>query len=389
MSLFFRNSEKRYMDQYFNVDPIYDRRSVSVESAVRLAPVYAAVRHIVDFISTLPLDTYRMNDDGTRTQLPTLPLLFRNQNAVGMPGAGQWFGQAAYGLVTQGNAVGWIVDVDGMGFPSNVRWLKRDSWTFNEQTKQWYVLGQPVSSSQLVHVPWIVPIGHTLGLSPIEHFATIVKAGLSAQEYADVKRGGGLPPTVLKNTAKVLTPDQATAARDRAVSAFTSGKPFVTGNDWDLSITTIPPNQAQFIETMKLTADQIAAIYGVDPREIGGEATESLTYSTDESRSLNRANNIRPYIVRLEDAFNRLIPLKQYIKLNVDATIRTDIKTRTDIVGAQILDGRLSVNEARALDDNGPVAGGDYHNIPHDIPRPAHAPTDRPGVRNQPEENPS
>lgn len=380
--LFPGRAERRSMDQWFNTDPDYDRRAVTVANAVHLAPVFAAIRHIVDFIGTLPLDAYRKNDDGTRTELPSLPLLFRNMDEPGRPGIGQWFGQAAYGMATQGNAVGLIAETDGMGFPSVVNWLKREAWSFDEVTKQWYVFGEPYPSSGIVHVPWIVPIGHTLGLSPIEHYATIVNAGLSAQEYADVRRGGGLPPSVLKNTAKTLTGDQAATARDRAMAAFASGKPFVTGSDWDLTLTTIPPNHAQFIETLKLTANQIAAIYGVDPREIGGEATESLTYSTDESRSLNRANNMRPYIVRLENAFNRILPQRQYIKLNVDATIRTDIKTRVDLIGAQILDGRLSVNEARALDDNGPVPGGDFHNIPHDIANPVHAPIDRPkGVR--------
>jgi hypothetical protein len=63
-----------------------------------------------------------------------------------------------------------------------------------------------------------------------------------------------------------------------------------------------------------------------------------------------------------------------------------DLKTRTDVVGAQILDGRLSVNEARALEDNSPVPGGDFHNIPHDIANTVHAPIDRPkGVRSQEE----
>ena len=225
--------------------------------------------------------------------------------------------------------------------------------------------GQPVSESRIVHIPWIVPPGKKLGLSPIEHYAAMVRAGMSAQEYADLQRGGGLPPSHLKNTAKTLNPEQSADIRDRAALAFASGKPFVTGNDWDLTLPQIPPNHASFIETLKLSANQVAAIYGLDPREIGGSASEgSITYSNDESRSLNRANNMRPYIVRFEKAIERLLPARQFVRLNVDATIRTDVKTRTDVVGAQILDGRMSVNEARALEDRAPVPGGDYHNVP-------------------------
>jgi HK97 family phage portal protein len=173
-----------------------------------------------------------------------------------------------------------------------------------------------------------------------------------------------LPPATLKNTQQTIDADAAAVIRDRAVAAFMAGKPFVTGNDWDLNISVIPPSHMQFIETLKLTASQIAAIYGIDPREVGGEAVGSLTYSTDESRSLNRANDMRPYMVRLENAFNRLLPERQYVKLNVDATFRTDLKTRTDVIGAKLKDGRYSLNEARALDDEPPVPGGDFHNLP-------------------------
>lgn len=390
MSLFFRKTEQRDMDQWFNTFPDYDHRALTTQRATHLVPVFAAIRTIVDFMSTLPVDAYRM-DGTTRTDVPTLPLLLRSQDEPGRPGLGNWIGQAAYGLATAGNAVGWIVETDGFGFPSVVNWLRREWWSYDEINKQWYVAGQPVGSSQIVHIPWIVPTGHTIGLSPIEHYAAIVKAGLSAQDYADVRRGGGgLPPAVLKNTQQVLTPDAATVIRDRAISAFTSGKPFVTGNDWDLTVTTIPPSHLQFIETLKLTATQIAGIYGIDPREIGGEAAGSLTYTTDESRPLNRANDMRPYMVRLEDAFNRLLPNRVCVKLNVDATFRTDMKTRVDTIGAQILDGRLSVNEARALEDRPPVDGGDFHNIPHDIANTVHAPIDRPkGVRSQTEGEPS
>jgi len=362
VSLFFRRTEQRSGDQWFNTFPDYDSRSISTEKATHLAPVYSSIRFIVDFLSTLPLDSYQLNGEARKT-VP-LPQLFRSQNEPGRPGVGSWIGQAGFGMATAGNAVGWIVETDSFGYPTVVNWLRRDWWSFDETTKQWYVAGQPVGASQLVHVPWIVPTGCTLGLSPIEHYAAIVKAGLSAQDYADVRRGGGLPPAVLKNTQQVLDGDSAQVIRDRAVAAFTSGKPFVTGSDWDLSISVIPPSHAQFIETLKLTASQIAAIYGIDPREIGGEAVGSLTYSTDESRSLNRANDMRPYMVRLEDAFNRLLPERQVVKLNVDATFRTDTKTRTDVIGAQLKDGRLSLNEARALEDRPPVPGGDFHNMP-------------------------
>lgn len=334
---------------------------VTADNAPRLAPVFAALRHIVDFGSTLPLDSFR-KEGGVRSEI-TLPQLFSQLDAPGGPGLVSWLGQAFYGLAL-GNAVGWINATDGFGFPTDIGWLHWSQWTYDEGAKQWYVLGQPVPSSQLVHIPWIVPPGRRLGLSPLECYSAIIAAGLSAQDYADIRRGGGLPPVVIKNNQRTVPPEVSSAMRSRASATFAKGDPFILGADWDMTAVTIPPNHVQFIDTLKLSANQIAAAYGLDPREVGGAAAESLTYSTDESRSLNRAANMRPYIERVERAFARLLPARQFVRLNVDATIRADIKTRTEVVGAQIADGRMSVNEARALEERLPVPGGDFHNVP-------------------------
>jgi HK97 family phage portal protein len=324
--------------------------------------VFASIRHIVDFCSTLPVDTYR-KVGVDRIQISP-PQLISGLDAEGRPGAVSWLGQAFYGIATRGNAVGWINETMGFGVPTSVSWLSPGDWNYDEASHQWYVFGHPVGSSNLLHIPWIVPPGKVLGLSPIEHFAEGIGVGLSAQEYADPQRGGGAPPSILKNNAKVLEPGQANLVRERLVSSLRKGEPFVTGADWDFSTVSIPPNHTQFIETLKLTANQTASIFGIDPTEVGGTPGGSLTYNTEELRQINRAANMRPYIERFERAVNRVLPAKQFIKLNTDATVRTDVRTRTEVVGAQIKDGRMSVNEARSLEDRMPVPGGDFYNVP-------------------------
>lgn len=369
MSLFFRpGGEQRVMQHWSDVGdrlPATPHR-VTPESATYLAPVYAALRHIVDFGSTLPISAYRRGDGGERNRISP-PQLIAGLDVEGAPGTISWLGQAFYGLAAHGNAVGWITQTDGYAFPTKVSWLQRHDWNYSETAKQWLVFGQPVPSSRIVHIPWIVPPGFKIGLSPIEHFATVISAGLSAQEYADVRRGGGIPPSTLKNSEKVLDAKTAAEVKSRLVSALSKGEPFVTGKDWEYNTVTIPPNHAQFIETLKLSANQTAAIYGIDPTEIGGSAANSLTYSTEELRQINRAANMRPYIVRIEKAIDRLLPDKQFVKLNIDATIRIDIKTRTEVLGAEIKDGRRSVNEARALVDESSVKGGDFYNVPSPV----------------------
>lgn len=349
---FFGFGEKRSSSDWFATG---DDASYSSTEAIHLAPVLATYRHLYDYVSTLPADFYRV-EGGTRTKVQAPELIRNIDDEIGL---GVWLGQAIYGIAAQGNAVGKVSGLTGYGLPQMIRWS--GDWSLGTD---WWLDGNPVPDSLVAHIPWIVPPGKRLGLSPLELARPVVMAGLSAQEYADLKRGGGIPPTVLTNTGKTLTPEEAAEMKRRAAVSFSQGKPFVTGNDWSLSMPQIPPNHSQFIETAKMTANEIAAIYGIDPREIGGTADNNLEYSTEESRALNRAQNARPYIVRLEKAVDRWLPGNVVMKLNMNATIRADIKTQTEVIGLKLADGRLNLDEARALDDMGPVPGGDRYNVP-------------------------
>lgn len=365
MSVFFRTSEVRSSTEWFAVGET-NPRMVTEDRATLLTPVFASLRFLVDYVSTLPVDFYRV-DGKRRIEVPVPELA---QNVDDEIGLGTWLGQAMFGIAARGNAVGRITP--GPTGPVMVKWAA--DWSSNEA--DWFLDGAPVPDSLVAHIPWIVPPGKRLGLSPIESYAAVVRAGLSAQDYADVRRGGGIPPVVLKNTAQKITPEVASAAQARAVSSFASGKPFVTGADWDLSAMSIPPNHAQFIETLQLSANQIASIYGIDPREIGGTPAQgSVAYTNDESRALNRAQDAAPYVVRLETAVNRMLPAGVRMKLNVDARIRADIKTRTEIIGMQLADGRLNLDEARALEDREPLPNGQGQR--YNVPTASSAPTQR------------
>jgi len=356
MSLFFR-TEQRSSGEWSSWS---SSSGVSQTSATHLTPVFASIRHIVDYISTLPVDFYR-NVDGARVAAPKPELI---RNVEGEFGLDTWFGQIAYGLATRGNAIGRVT-ASGQSGPTMIQWAGSWSSIGDSETDPWWVDGVQRGYRSVEQVRWIVPPGKRLGLSPIEHYAAMVRAGLAAQDYANVGRGGGLPPSDITNTALSEMPTELIAAvQAKAAASFATGLPFVHGKDWKLEAVDIPPNHLQFIETLKLSANAIASVYGIDPREVGGSASESLTYSTDESRALNRAHNLRPYLVRIENAVNRWIAGSVYMKFNIDATVRADIKTRTDVDGAKVADGRLSVNEARAHDDLAPVPGGDFYNIP-------------------------
>jgi HK97 family phage portal protein len=344
-------------------------RGVSEYRAFSLSYVYAAIKHIVDFGTTLPLDFTR--EDGDLRQPISPPQLFGT-----LKGSGEllpWLGQAMSSLLIHGNAVGLKLGLDGYGNPTQILWLPRWRYSVDDSilgAPRWFVNGEPTSPQDLIHIPWITIAGRTLGLSPLEHFAMTVNAGLNAQRFgARWFKNGGFPSSVFKNTRQVLPPGAAEEVAAKLQRTIDRGRPLVTGSDWDFTPVTIPPNQAAFVETQKLTADQIAAIYGIDPTEIGGQPPGSLTYSTDETRQIKRASNIQPYLVRLEHGFSSLMPAKQVVRFNTDAHIRADVKTRYEVYQLGLAMGIVNRNWVRANEDLPPIPGGETYADPSAQPQ--------------------
>jgi HK97 family phage portal protein len=321
----------------------------------------------------LPLKAYRKNGE-ERQPMPSLPRLFADLEAQGtlVP----WLCQGFSSIVLRGNAVGLIISTDGMGFPTVIEWVSMDRVTVDDSSGvgRWFIDGRSVSRMDIVHIPWVTIPGRTLGLSPIEAYASTILAGTSAQAYGnDWFAGGGFPPSVFKNTQKTIDAEAAASIRARLVQSIRRREPLVTGNDWDYTPITIPPEQAQFIESQKLSATQVANIYGIDPTEIGGEAASTLNYVTEETRQIRRAADARPYLTRFERAAASWLPERQYVKFTTDATVRADLKTRWEVHQIRHAMGATSIDEIRATEDEPPLPDGQgqtYGPAPAPAPEP-------------------
>jgi HK97 family phage portal protein len=326
--------------------------SVSQERALRMGPVFSAVRLIADHVSTLPIKAYR-KAGAKRIARSGLPDLFWRLEEDGqlIP----WLKRCVTSLMLRGNAYGLITARDALGFPLVIQWLDPSDVTCNDTNPWvpvWYWMGREIPREDLLHIPWFVVAGKAQGLSPIEAYALTTNTGLKAQEYGTTWfDNGGVPPGTFKNIRKEIDQNAANTISDRLLSAVKSRRPIVYGADWDFNPITVPPEQAQFIETMKMTATQIAAIYGLPPEMIGGSTGDPMTYKTEEQfqQRLNAA--VRPLLVLLEAAFSSVLPRFEQVKFNADAVARADLKTRYEAYEIAMRIGLLSEDEVRALED--------------------------------------
>lgn len=348
--------------------------SVSVDRALRLAPVFAAGRILSTNLAAAPL--YQFREVGDTVQRLPLSSLFASPSTQG--NLHDWIKRAVLSMVYRGNAVGFVTARDFYGFPTMVEWLPMDwvqvidsmpSGEGSFVNPIWYVLGNRVDPNDIVHIPWFTLPGKVLGLSPIGAFAAMASTSLAAQEYMEAWHAtGGVPPGTFKNTQKKVDQADAAIIKARLVDAIRTRQPIVHGADWDYEAITVPAYEAQFIATLKLGATQIAAIYGVPPELVGGETGGSMSYSSPEQREIELIQlTLKPWTATLESHFSMLIPRGQCVSFNTDALIHLDPLTRWSMWEKARLIGAMNIDEIRNKERMAPLPEGqgqDYTPLP-------------------------
>lgn len=361
MSLLFRRQEQRaisYQDLWGSGADVRSVSADSVSRAARVVPVYAAWRLLADSVASLTLRAYRQGSDGTRQQLSAQPQLCTAPTAHGS--VFDWKQRAVMSLLSKGNTVGYITQRDGRGTATMVEWLNVDRVELMDNhidPPRWFYDGRPLNPLDVVHIPAMQSPDCLWGISPLKAFMTVFETGLSAQESArDWFVNGALPSVHFKNTAQTLSADEARFAKDRYREAVRGREALATGSDWEVIPVGLPADEQRFIEQQRMTATQVASIYGIPPEMIGGETGSNLTYSTVEQNTLNFVTYaLRPWVVRLETALSALLPQPQYVRFNTDSLIRTDTLTRMQAHEIALRTGLETNDEARAIEDRPPL----------------------------------
>lgn len=331
-----------------------------MEASLSLIPVFSAVRKIADDVSTLPLQGYRKHLTGRRERVELPRVLDDPSEFIGRI---DWVNQCMTSLLLRGNAYGLVTALTPSMAPDQITWVHPDEVYVDESTPtpRYYWNGHPVDRRMMLHVRGLLLPGSVVGLSPIKAAALMVESGIAAQAFArDWYKNKARPSATFKHTSKTLTPEQSDAISDRLFAKLRAGRPFVTGSDWEYSQLTLSAEDAGFILQSKATATQVAAMYGLAPEEIGGETGNSMTYSTTELNGIKYVGDtLSTRLLRLEESFSRfLMPPKEYALFNLDARLRSDLKTRTEVYKSQREIGFASIDEQRELEDLAPLPDG-------------------------------
>jgi HK97 family phage portal protein len=337
---------------------------VNPTTALQHSAVWACVNLIAGSISTLPLYAYRR---GERDPLPDLPPLLRQPSAtMNLP---DWLYAALQSLLLRGNCYGLIVDRAGAGLlPAQCELLAPDRVAVNvpNGSIEYRVDGQEVDPASIWHVKAYTSAGNVVGLSPIGHAKQAVALGLAAERYAARFFGDSAIPSGVLSTDQRITTENAEMLKERWRATHGGRRDIaVLGDGARFQAITIPPEQAQFLETTRANVATIARYFGVQPELIGGESGGSLTYANVEQRALDFLQfGLAPWIVRLETAISALLSSTTTVKFNAGALVRTDLLTRYQAHESAIRAGWKLRSEVRELEDLPPVAGIDDQEPP-------------------------
>ena len=317
--------------------PVHPSRqgTLGADGALRLAPLYACVRFIAEGVGKLPVRQYRQAGDKTVRITPGQ--LLAKPSAFLRPF--DWKVTGMTSALLHGMGYGYVTSRDGYGFAASVEWLPPaqvtviDSEPFNPAKARFFYAGREIPRDDLFILRGLSVPGRTEAVSPLKAFQMLIEAGHDALAYGvGWYKSGGFPPGTFKNSQYEIDDTQSSKIKRKLVEAQRRREPLVFGRDWDYSPITVPPEQAQFIESQRLTATQLASIYGVMPERVGGSRGDSMTYSTQEANAISEiTDTLDPWLIKFEEAYSENLPAAQYAEFDRDARIRYDITTRYNV----------------------------------------------------------
>ena len=358
---------------------------VDPESSLSLSVVHACISLIAGSAAMLPAKTYRRLPNGGKEEARDHPhwrLLRHRPNEYQT--AFEWDFQQTMCLLMRGNSydekIAGPAGVTSQLWPIhplhlNVDWLDRKSGRQKVYDVSSAHDGRPrVLRADEVKHDLIMSLDGLKGLSPLGLAREGIGLGFAMQTYGSRFFGSGSRPAGVLSTEQDIRAEKrqeiAQAWNAAHAGLLNSNKIAVLGNGLKFQPMSVPPEDAQFLESRKFQVADIARFYGVplwliqqtESQTSWGSGIEQMgiafvTYTLGKWLCLKEAS-LNAHVVRQPNTY--------FIEYDVDALLRGDLKSRFLAYQAAVNSNNpwLSVNEIRARENLNPIEGGDEPRVP-------------------------
>lgn len=339
-------------------------KAVNERTAMQTSAVYACVRILSESIAGLPLHVYRYQADGSKERTADHPLQRLLHDEPNKEMTSFVFRETLMAhLLLWGNAYAQIIR-DGRGYPVSLYPMLPDRMTVDRDPNDELVYTYQSDKGQVklrrenvLHIPGLGFDG-LIGYSPIAMAKNAVGLALATEDYGATFFANGANPGGVLEHPGVIKPDQVERLRESWQSQFggaNAHKVAVLEDGLKFHQMSIPPEEAQFLETRKFQINEIARIFRVPPHMVGD--LEKSSFSNIEQQSLEFVKyTLGPWVIRWEQSLTQalLLPGEKAafsIRFNLDGLLRGDYQSRMQGYSVGIQNGFYSVNDVRALED--------------------------------------
>lgn len=336
--------------------------SVSEVSALNFSAVYRAVNTIAGQAAGLPLKVYRQRLDGSSDEREELRLPLLEQPYPDSTPLTFW--ELAYlDMLLWGNCYLYKVRFEAGG-PYDIAKLlrlrpdqvsvRRDEATAANPSGKWFKVAGGEDSytpADVMHIPGPGYDG-LVGLSPIQCAREGIGVAFAAEEAAARLYGSGILAAGILRTDQDITEEQArplAQAFKEAVSGIANArKVAVLPRGLTFEQMTIPPDDAQFLESRRFQVEEIARWYGVTPALLM-DSTASMNWG-DAAKQQFVTFTLNPWLKRVEQAVTlHLVPRGQFAEYTRAGLLESDLATQTQAFATAVQFGWISRAEVRRM----------------------------------------
>lgn len=382
-------SPTAFLAQLLGGDPTKAGVTVSETSALALPTVYACIRVLAESVASLPLVLYEKSGRSRNpaTSHPLYSLLHDSPSPdmtsfvwreLVMAHLSGWGNHYSLILRQRGRKVAEIRPLHPMQVRPRLVGGNRvyDYVPANG--------GAMVTLTQddVLHVQAMSYDG-VMGWSPIRVHREAIAWGLATQEFSSQFFGNGAQVRgVLKHPGTVQDPAKLREQWEQAYGGENRQRVAVLSQGMEYQQVSISPDDAQFVQTRQLQVPEICRIFNVPPVLVQ-DFTRATWSNAEHSDLAFVKHTLVPWLTRIEASLNASLLTEAererlFFKFKVQGLLRGDNAGRAAFYQSGVINGWLTRNEARELEDLDPIDGLDEPLTPVSAAQPAAEPVKAP-----------
>ena len=338
--------------------------TVTIDAALTVPAVWAAVSFLSRTLAALPLHAYRETRKGPKRikgGIETIVHSAPNEEWTSFK-LRQHFWQQVF---TGGRGLKWI---DRTSSSIHALWPVDPTKVQIKRTPRgkttYEVNSKTYKANEVIDVPFMLKADGLCHYSPLVHCAETIQISLAMRKYgAKFFAGGGVPPLGLYGPLPVGPEAMKRAMNDvqRAIDAArNSSVPIVQlPPGYELKPIGFDPEKGQMTDARRFEVEEIARIFNLPPVFL-----QDLTHGTFSNVEQQDLQLVKHVIAHWAEALEQEINLKfgqsgVFVEHNLDGLMRGDLLSRMQAHGQAVQNAIRTPNEVRALENLPPLENGD------------------------------